>query len=179
MLLLGSCSAAEKVTNLFSKPTILPCPDYRILADAANYTTFRPGTGRDLTDVDVEGNFDNMRLSCKTNLDKETKIGTMDVEVILDFIAQRGPANTTRKATFPYFVSVANMDKKILYREEFDVSVSFEGNRTGLGFRNAPITLELDLKPNITGEDYVIYTGFVLTPEQLKHNRARRRQVTQ
>ena len=54
VLLLAGCSATETVTGYFSKPVILSCPDYRILADAADYTTYRPGTGRDLIDVDGE-----------------------------------------------------------------------------------------------------------------------------
>jgi hypothetical protein len=176
--MLGGCETAETVTDYFKKPIILPCPDFRILADAAYYTTYRPGPGRDLTDVDVEGNFDNMRLGCLTKIDKKTRIGIMEVDVILDFAAQRGPANTTRKAVFPYFVSVTDLDKKILYREEFKVSVDFPGNQTGLGFRNEPITLELPLKPELTGENYIVFTGFKLTREQLDQNRARRRQVT-
>jgi len=177
-LLLGGCSAVETVTNLITKPVILPCPDYRILADAAYYTTYRPGVGRDLTDVDVEGNFENMRLACLTKMDKKTRVGVMEVDVILNFVAGRGPANTTRKAEFPYFISVTDLNRKILYREKFKVAVDFEGNLTGLGFRAEPTTLELPLKPNLTGENYIVYAGFVLTHEQLKLNRARRRQVT-
>jgi hypothetical protein len=179
VVLLSGCETASKVSNAFSKREILPCPDYRILAVAANYTAYRDGPGRDLTDVDFEGQYNNMRLACATFRDKETKIGMMEVEVILDFIAQRGPANKTRQATFPYFISVTDLNHKILYREEFKVAVNFDNNRTGFGFRNSPVTLELDLKPGRTGENYIIFTGFVVTPEQLKANRARRRSVTQ
>ena len=178
VLLLAGCSATETVTGYFSKPVILSCPDYRILADAADYTTYRPGTGRDLIDVDVEGKYNNMRVACLTKIDKETRVGIMEVEITLDFIAQRGPANTTRKATFPYFISVTDLNKKILYREEFNVSVDFKGNLTGFSFRNDPITLELPLKPDVTGENYIIFTGFTLTREQLEINRTRRRQIT-
>jgi len=176
--LLGGCSATETVTDYFSKPVILPCPDYRILADAADYTTYRPGAGRDLIDVDVEGKFNNMQVACLTKIDKETRIGIMEVEITLAFTAQRGPANKTRQATFPYFISVTDLNKKILYREEFNVSVDFKGNLTGFGFRNKPITLELPLKPDVTGENYIIFTGFTLTRDQLELNRTRRRQVT-
>ena len=177
-MVLAGCETAETVTDYFSKPVILACPDFRILADAAYYTTYRPGTGRDLIDVDVEGNFENMRLGCLTKMDKKTRIGMMEVEVVLDFVAGRGPANTTRKAEFPYFVSVTDLDHNVLYREEFKVAVNFDGNLTGLGFRAAPITLELPLKPGLTGENYIVFAGYLLTREQLEFNRSRRRQVT-
>ncbi len=178
VMILTGCGATEKVTEFFDKPPILPCPDFRILADAASYTTYRPGPGRDLIDVDVEGSFNNMRVACLSKMDKKTRIGIMEVEVILDFVTQRGPANKSRKADFPYFVSVTDLNHKILYREEFKVSVSYTGNRTGFGFRNEPITLELPLKPELTGEDYIVFAGFILTREQLDLNRARRRQIT-
>ena len=178
-VLLSACETANNAVEVFTKPVILPCPDYRILAVAANYTVYRDGPGRDLTDVDFEGKYNDMRLACATDIDKKTRIGTMEVEVTLDFITQRGPANTTRKATFPYFISVTDLNQKILYREEFKVSVDFPGNFTGFSFRPDPITLILDLKPNVTGENYIIFTGFVVTPEQLEYNKARRRSVTQ
>jgi len=178
VLFLTGCTTATNVTDFFTKPPILPCPDFRVLADAADYTTYRSGPGRDLTDVNFEGNIDNMRVSCLTLMDRDTKIGTMEVDVVVDFIAQRGPANKDRKATFPYFISVTDLDKKILYREEFNISVDFEGNRTGIGFRNKPVTLQLDLKPNVTGRNYIVFTGFKVNKEQLQFNRERRRQIT-
>lgn len=175
--LISGCSATEKVTDLFADPIILPCPDNRILADAAEYIQYREGGGRDLTDVDFAGNIANMGLACLTRIDKETKVGEMEVEVVFTFVANRGPANTTRKAQYPYFLAVTNIDKEIVYREEFDIGVDFIGNASRFTFKNEPITIILPLRPEVTDKNYLVYGGFELSREQLQLNRLRREQL--
>jgi len=176
-LVLTGCEQASRVTDYFTKPEILACPDYRILADASSFVTYKPGAGRDLIDVDFEGSIDNMRLGCETRRNKKTKIGNMEVDIAMDFLAQRGPANKNQKAEFPYFISVTDLNQKILYREEFKIAASFAGNRTGIGISSDRIILNLPLKPDITGRSYIIYSGFKLTREQLELNRQRRKQI--
>lgn len=176
--LLAGCGATEQVKDLFADPIILPCPDERILADAAELVRYAEGQGRDLTDVDSEGQIVNMALACLTKIDKKTRVGEMEVEIVFNFLATRGPANRTRKAQFPYFVSVTDLNKKILYREEFEVAVDFSGNRTRLAFTNEPpITITLPLRPELTGKNYLIYGGFLPNHEQLEQNRQRRKQI--
>jgi len=154
----------------------LACPENRILADAAEIIRYADGGGRDLTDVDTEGKILNMGLACLTRIDKKSLVGVMEVEVNFYFEGVRGPANRNQKAQYPYFISVTDLNKKVLYREQFNVAVDFSGNRSKLGFRSDPITLELPLRAELTGKNYLIYGGFVLTREQLEHNRLRRRQ---
>jgi len=178
LLLLTGCEQASRVTDYFTKPVILACPDYRILADASTLVAYKPGPGRDLIDVDFEGAINNMRLGCETRRDKETKIGNMEVDIAMDFLAQRGPANKTKSAEFPYFISVTDLNQKVLYREEFKIAASFAGNRTGIGISSDRIVLNLPLKPDVTGRSYIIYSGFILTREQLQQNRQRRKQTT-
>ncbi len=175
---LGGCAATEKVTGLFSDPIILACPDYWVLAEAANLVRYVDGGGRDLTDVDVEGQIDNMSIGCLTKIDEKTMTGTMDVEVIFNFIASRGPANTSKKAIYPYFISLTDLDKNVLQRKKYEVAVDFSGNRTKFNFRNQANVLTLDINPELTGKDYLIYGGFILTREQLQENRIRRKQRT-
>lgn len=173
---LSGCSAAEKVTGIFSEPIILPCPDYYIVADAAEIIQYREGNGRDLTDVDFEGQMSNMRISCLTRIDEETRVGEMDIEIAFDISATRGPANTTREAEFPYFYYVTNQDKKWLAREKKKVGVEFKGNRTRLSLRTETATVTVPLRPYVTNENYLIYGGFLLSEEQLQANRLRRQQ---
>jgi len=115
-------------------------------------------------------------LACLTKIDKKTRVGIMEVEVGFNITASRGPADQTRKAIYPYFIIVTDLSKKIVYREEFNVGINFSGNRSKLSFTSFPITIELPLRPELIGKNYVVYTGFVLTREQLKHNRLRRKQ---
>ncbi len=174
---LAGCGATDQVKELFADPIVFPCPDDRVLADAAELVRYAEGQGRDLTDVDSEAQIARMELACLTRIDKKTRVGEMEIEIAFNFIATRGPANRSRKATFPYFISVTDLDKKILYREEFEVGVDFSGNRTRLAFKNEPITITLPLRPELTSKNYLIYGGFLPNREQLEQNRQRRQQI--
>ena len=173
---LSGCASIDKVKDVFAEPIILPCPDTRILADASEITYYLEGGGRDLTDVVYEGKIQNIKLACLTKIDTENRIGIMEVEISLNIDASRGPANRSRKATYPYFISVTNLEKKIIYHEKFNVGINFSGNRSKLSFSNNPITIELPLRPKLTSKHYLIYSGFILTRKQLEFNRLRRKQ---
>jgi hypothetical protein len=170
---LTACSAYEYATDLISTPIVLQCPKSWVIADAANLVRFGKGSGRDLTDVDYEGQIIGVRLACTTNMDKKTGVGTLDVEVNVLFDATRGPANRDRKGLFKYFISVSDNDRKILYREAFAMPVEFPGNRTRLQIQGDTITLQLPIEPKRTSSYYLIFTGYELTREELEFNRTR------
>jgi len=177
--LLTGCETAtntyDRMTTLWSKPLVYPCPDYRILKDAARLVAFKPGSGRDLLDINVESAIGDARLECLTFVDKETKKGHMEAQFAVAFGARRGPANTTRKATMPYFISVTDKKRNVLYRETFNATVNFQGNQSEVRFIGETVKLELPLSPDIKSTDYIIYTGFALNHEQLEYNRRNQR----
>jgi hypothetical protein len=172
----SGCKTLDKVKYIFAKPVILACPDTRILADASEIIRYVDGGGRDLTDVVSEGKIQNISLACLTKVNRENFVGVMEVEVGLNIDASRGPADRSRKATYPYFISVTDLNKKIVYHEKLNVDINFSGNRSKLSFTSVPVTIVLPLRPKLTGKNYLIYSGFILTREQLKHNRLRRKQ---
>lgn len=170
---LTACSAYEFATDLISAPIVLQCPKSWVIADAADLVRFRQGGGRDLIDVDYEGQITGVRLGCTTNLDKKTRVGTMDVDVNILFDATRGPANRDRKAQFKYFISVSDNDRKILYREVFSLPIEFPGNRTKLRIQSDTITLQLPIEPKRSSSYYLVFAGYQLTHEELEFNRTR------
>ena len=167
--------AYDSVTTVWSKPIVYNCPDYRILKDAARLVAFKQGPGRDLIDVDAQASIGDARLECLTFVDKETKKGHMEAQFKVLFGARRGPANKTQRAVFPYFISVTDINKNVLYRETFKIAVKFPGNQTTVQFPGEMIKLELPLSVDIKSSDYIIYTGFALNHEQLKFNRENQR----
>jgi hypothetical protein len=172
----SGCETFDKVKDVFAEPVILACPKIRILADASRIIKYAQDGGRDLTDVVFEGAIQDIDLACLTKIDKKNRVGVMEVEVSLDILASRGPADRTKKAIYPYFIIVTDSNKEIVYREELNVGINFSGNQSKLSFASAPVTIELPLRPELTGKNYLIYGGFVLTREQLEHNRLRRKQ---
>ncbi len=176
-LALAGCETSD--LPFVDKPVILPCPNFFVLEDAANLTQFRGGTGRDITDILVSAEMGEIRLGCLSNVDSETNAGVLELDVSPIILAEMGASNTEAKAKLPYFVVITDPDKEILYREELNVEVSFEGNRTRLVITAAPTTLELPITPEIRSKYYLVYAGFVLTPEELEFNRRRIRDKLQ
>ena len=177
-IILSSCESLgnsagntyDRVVSLWNKPTVLPCPDYRILADASRIVQFRQGPGRDLVDVDIDGRIGDLTMECKTDLNKDTNSGNMEVAITASFGAKRGPANTNKQAVLPYFISVTDHKRTVLYREEFRVSARFPGNQSTIQFFDETVKLEFPLTPKISIDNYLIYTGFRLNREQLLYN---------
>ena len=173
---LGGCDTVsttfDNATSLWSKPLVYECPSYRIIKDAAHIVAFKPGSGRDLVDINFEASIRDATLECLTYVKKNTKAGHMEARFSVDFAARRGPANKTRSATLPYFVHVTDKNKDMLYREPLKITVNFPGNRSAVQISGETIPLELPLRSDVSSKDYIIYTGFALNREQLEYNRA-------
>lgn len=173
VLLLGACGTGSKsngggfFSRMFSGtsgPTVT-CPEVTKVGDAVKLTRFVPG-GHDLTDVAFEAAVGKIGGNCS-----EGDNGSVDVALKVEFIASRGPADKTRKALFTYFVAIVDSSENILAREQFDTGVAFPGNQT----RNA-VTEELEenipLGKGQQGNQFRVFVGFVLTPDEVAYNRA-------
>lgn len=171
VLALVGCETSD--LPFVDKPIILGCPNFFVLEDAATLTQFRDGPGRDITDILVNAEMGEIRLGCLSKVDNDTNSGTLELDLSPIILAEMGAANVDSNAILPYFVIITDPDKNILYREELDMNISFEGNRTRLVYRAAPTTLELPITPDIRAKYYLVYAGFVLTPEQVEFNRKR------
>jgi len=169
-LLLSACGGGSSRGGFFdrmfsgSSAEVLTCPEVTKVGDAAKLTRFVAG-GRDLTDVAFEAAVGKIGGNCSHG------DGSIDVQLTVEFIASRGPADKTRKAPFNYFVAIVDRDENILAREQFDTGIGFPGNQT----RNA---ITEDLEENIPiqkgqqGNQFRVFIGFVLTPEEVAYNRA-------
>jgi hypothetical protein len=140
-----------------------PCPQAVVLTDASRQVKFS-GPGRDLTDVLFEASIQAGRLVC------EYDDNVLDVDLQVEVVAQRGPANNDRLANINYFVAVAQ-NETVLARESFDIAIPFPGNRTRVSGLEE-IGQVITLRANETGGNYRIYVGLELSPEELEYNRA-------
>lgn len=162
-LLLGLAGSALLAGCAGSEPETRACPQAVVLTDAARQVKFS-GPGRDLTDVLFEASIQAGRLVC------EYDDNVLDVDLQVEVVARRGPANSDRLANITYFVAVAQSET-VLARESFDIAIPFPGNRTqvsGLEEIGQVITLQ----GNETGDDYRIYVGLELSRDELEYNRA-------
>ena len=143
-----------------------PCPAIVPVADAAQMVRFN-GQGRDLTDVIFEAKIENYQLTC------EYSDNVIESRMLLQILAARGPADRDRVANLKYFVAIATRDQQIGAREEFELAVPFEGNRTRV-IASEELTPRIPLKAGENGDNYLIYIGLSVTPEELQYNRENR-----
>lgn len=166
--MLGAGLLALSLTGCgFMEPDIPPpCPQVFPVAEARELVRFT-GQGRDLTDILFEAQLQDVALVCELN------DGTLEADLRVRIIAIDGPANPTRVARLAYFVAIATRDNQILAREEFDLSVPFEGNRTRV-LAEEEVSPRIPLQPGQTGADFIVYVGLALTPAELQYNRENR-----
>lgn len=176
LLSVGACSTKKPVSPG-------PCPRVNILADASQLTEFRDGPGRDLIDVDHTARIARVGGTCVYKMDKpaekgkKPETGTLTMTIGLLIAAERGPADTDRKARFEYFVTLVDRDRQPIQKTVFPVTVDFPGNVTRATAEEFPIDLKIPLHPKQTGADFVVFVGFQLSPEQVEFNRRREREA--
>lgn len=153
--LLSACTSEEAAPP--------PCPVVVVVKDAGRLTRFE-GSGRDLTDVVFETTIRNADVACEYD-DNE-----VEAALRLLFATNRGPADTSRKAEFRYFVAVADREQNVLAREEFDLTAEFPGNRTEVLLIDE-IDPTIPLAEGKNGADYVVYVGIVLSRDEVDYNR--------
>ena len=153
--LLAACAGEEAAPP--------PCPALVVVKDADRLTRFQ-GAGRDLTDVLFETEIRNAAIGCKYD------DGNVEAGLRVIFATTRGPADETREAKFDYFVAVADRDKNILAREEFDLASEFPGNRNEV-LQIDEIEPTIPLAEGKTGSDYIVYVGLILSRDEVEYNR--------
>lgn len=166
-LVLSSCSAS--FSEAFSKTKPPPCPPIYILADAATITKFRPGSGRDLTDVELEAEITGYKGSCSYN-----EAGA-EVEIQVGISVKRGPANTTRTGELSYFVAIPKFYPAPDAKAVFTVPVNFPVGMDLARVNDEDVVMRIPVKDKEIINNYEIYLGFQTTPDELDMNRRAKR----
>ncbi|WP_162915093.1 hypothetical protein [Desertibaculum subflavum] len=157
---------------MFDRSAPPPCPRIGILADAATLVKFRPGKGRDLTDVEHEAEVFSVDRTCELR----DKGAAVEVVVTIQMAASRGPAAPEAATTIalPYFVAVVERaSQRIVARESIPGQVELPPGRRRAGV-GEEITERIPLAAGRSPADYEILVGLELTEEQLEYNRRRR-----
>jgi hypothetical protein len=152
--------------NIFDRRPPPGCLPILILKDAGSLTRYKPGAGKDITDVLFRGKIVDFRGVCDYNSER-TEVA---IDLNLAFELSRGPANRDRKAAFDYFVAIPRFHPAPQGRNKFKINVEFAGPATRLR-TNDEIQIVIPLDPKVSLDEYAIYIGFQLTREELKDNR--------
>lgn len=170
-LVVGACSTyGTPLEGIFGEATPPSCPDVRILSKAVSKTNFVDTSGRDLTDIDAEARLADFQALCLEDIDGETGVGNVTVELTTAFQAVKGPANRTGSSSFSYFVTLIDEEQNILSKNVFDVGVGFEGNTFRKIVFDEPVILKIPIKPPLRGAMFSVYIGMQLSEEDLRYN---------
>jgi hypothetical protein len=160
------CAIATAACGVFEeKKSPPPCPPIFVLKDAGTLRVYKPGPGRDLTDVVMEGQLVDFRAVCEYSKD----LSTADIALSIAFEATRGPANTDRKLAFEYFVAIPRFHPAPAGKKSFTVTGEFPENTSRLRTVDE-VSLQIPFVAGEPLEDYAVYLGFQLTRDQLEDN---------
>jgi len=143
----------------------VPCPHAIIMPELQAVAKFRPGPGRQDSDVSYGARL----LAADTSCSADKKKGGVTVATKLVVTAIR-VSPEAQKGQITYFVAVIDRKQAILNKRDFAIDLDFPRNQSRLD-----ITEQLEefiwLSGDANGADYGIVIGFELTPEELQYNR--------
>lgn len=140
------------------------CPQAMRVQDAASLTRFRPGAGRDRTDVLFQAELGKVDIACGIRRNR------VDVDLTVEIVVTAGPALRERSANVGYFVRLLDRSGAVTQGRNFSADYTFAGNRSRTG-SSEQIALTLPLADNQAGGDFTVAVGLLPTPEELEYNR--------
>ncbi len=147
-----------------------PCPKVSILADAAKLVRFRPGPGRDVTDVETQAELTGYQGSC--HYDKTKKM--MNVSLAVGIDAARGPAAQGRAANLSYFVAIPTFWPDPKAKVVLPVAIAFPGNATTVHYTDNDVQISIPVPVVKDMAKYEIVLGLQLNEAELEYNRQHR-----
>ena len=141
------------------------CPRVQVLEYADRLTEFAPGPGRDVTDVVLRGRIAGFQGECTVG--KES----VEVDLGVEFLLERGPANRAGKGRFAHFVALLEFHPAPVGKRVFPVEIEFESGNNRALFRDG-VAIEIPLTGKRSAKDFNVFIGFQLEPGQLEHNRS-------
>lgn len=148
----------------FSKPGTAKCPEVRVLEDLGELVRYKPGPGRDITDIILEAEFTRVAGECTVNDE------VIDVGLYVGMNASQGPAERGDKAKVNMIMAIADADRNILSRRVMPIELSFEGNSSKIYYQERFLA-EIPRKKGDSPDSYAIYLGYELTKGELEFNR--------
>ena len=138
----------------------LPCPEVLILGDADRLVRFVGGSGRE--NVAFEARIADFRGSC------DYDDNGVEVEMLVEIAAERGPENKDPEAAFEYFVAIPEHLSQPGGKRILPVNGRFENG--AMTYRDN-VAVFVPLAEPGDGPATLILLGLQLTPEEVAFNR--------
>ncbi|MEO1304963.1 MAG: hypothetical protein AAFR82_04245 [Pseudomonadota bacterium] len=170
LLALGACQSGSGISNAFdSRQNAGTCPPAGAIYNASRIVEFNE-TDQRFSNVQYSGEIVDVRLFCRY-------AGTDPVraELEIDFAFGKGPAGSSNRKDYDYWIAVTRRSGKVLNKQSFTVSADFS---------DGPVTGETEViqsiiipraDESVSAANFEILIGFDLTEAQLTYNQEGRR----
>jgi len=161
----------DRMVGNDQRPNAGPCPLMGVLYDSSRLVNFAQPNNQRYANIAYTGEMQGVQGLCRY-------VGadpiTMNMEIQMAF--GRGPASTSDRQTYRYWVAVTRRGRAPIEKAYFDVDVHWNRGEAVVT-RTEQIERIVIPRANeeISGENFEILVGFELTPEQLQFNRDGRR----
>lgn len=156
--------------TLDTTPNAGPCPVAAVMYDASRLVEIR---GEELYDnVGFTGEVTHVDGFCRYHGDEP-----IEMEIDIEFALGRGPAAADESArSYEYFVAVTRRNRAVIEKETFSFDAKFPrgADRTTHKEHFSGIVIPR-ANETISGSNFEVLVGFVLTDEQLAFNRQGKR----
>lgn len=162
---------AERMFGSDDRRNVGPCPLMAVLYDNSRVVDFAAPNQERYANIEFTGEMQGISGLCRY-VDADPI--TMSVEIQMAF--GRGPAATSDRQTYRYWVAVTRRGVAPIEKAYFDIDVRWD---RGEAVVTRTETIERIVIPRATadlsGENFEVLVGFEVTPEQLEFNRDGRR----
>ena len=153
------------------RPNVGPCPLMGVLYDNARIVDFAAPNSLRYSNIEFTGEMQGVSGLCRY---VDTNPIAMGIEIRMAF--GRGPAATSDRQTYRYWVAVTRRGRAPIEKAYFDVDVRWNrGEAVVMRTERIQNIVIPRANAEISGENFEILVGFELTPEQLQFNRDGRR----
>ncbi len=163
----NSPNAIDRMFGIDRRANAGPCPLMGVLYDNARIVDFAAPNNERYANIEYTGEMQGVRGLCRYVDDDPI---TMNIEIDMAF--GRGPAATSSRQTYRYWVAVARRGIAPIEKAYFEVDVRWDRDEA-IVTRTEEIERIVIPRANAdtSGENFEVLVGFELTPEQLQFNR--------
>lgn len=164
-------NAFDRLFGTDDRPNVGPCPLAGVLYDNSRIVDFAVPDQQRYANIEFTAEMQGVSGLCRYVDDDPI---TMSINIDMAF--GRGPAATSDRQTYRYWVAVTRRGIAPIEKAYFDVDVRFPRGEAVVTRRESIERIVIPrATPDLSGENFEILVGFELTPEQLEFNRDGRR----
>jgi hypothetical protein len=164
-------SFVDRMIGNDPRPNVGPCPLMGVLYDSSRLVDFAEPNNQRYANIDHTGEMQGVHGLCRY-VDADPITMSLDIDMAFG----RGPASTSDRQTYRYWVAVTRRGRAAIAKQYFDVDVRFPRGEAAVSHTEHIDRIVIPrATPDTSGENFEILVGFELTPEQLQFNRDGRR----